>query len=148
MLQSSEPELLAGAVLIALSSGDLDEVRDAILKFEQMINSSDAIMRLEAAKIIGLVKVGDLYPYISKLISDQSEIVSINAIRAVSLVAKDLRLVPLLIEKLKNYEDFDVEFSFTDGVNIFPNVRKFENIIIGDIGYSSKIISLSGDEEK
>ena len=51
-----------------------------------------------------------------------------------------------LIELLQGYEDFDVEFVFTDGYNIFPNIRKFKNLTLGDIGYSDKVIVLDGEE--
>ena len=50
-----------------------------------------------------------------------------------------------LIEKLKGYEDFDIEFSFSDCGHGY-SLRTFENITIGDIGYSSKIIKLDGEE--
>jgi len=54
-----------------------------------------------------------------------------------------------LIEELKDYEDFDIQFTFTDGVtDMFLSVRSFENIEITDIGYSEKIIQLGGDEDK
>lgn len=51
-----------------------------------------------------------------------------------------------LIEKLSPYEDFDVEFVFTDGYSKFPNVRSFEVEGIADIGYSDKVVLLSGEE--
>ena len=51
-----------------------------------------------------------------------------------------------LIEQLKGYEDFDIEFSFSEIKNNLYFLRTFENICIGDIGHSSKIIKLDGDE--
>ena len=49
--------------------------------------------------------------------------------------------------------DFTVSFCFTDGYSdldeksiSWPNVRTFNNIKIGDIGYSDKNIQLDGDE--
>lgn len=51
-----------------------------------------------------------------------------------------------LIEKLKNYEDFHVEFHFTDGYSIFPNIRKFSIEEICDIGHSDKVVILDGKE--
>ena len=53
-----------------------------------------------------------------------------------------------LIKQLKNYEDFDIEFSFMDEdmSNNEYTLRTFENIKIGDIGHSSKIIKLDGEE--
>jgi len=53
-----------------------------------------------------------------------------------------------LIEELKGYEDFDIEFSFTDGCNPFPNIRRFINMDIGDIGHSDKVVILDGDERE
>jgi len=54
-----------------------------------------------------------------------------------------------LIEKLKGYEDFDIEFSFMEeDINNERGytLRKFENITIDDVGHSSKIIKLGGEE--
>jgi len=50
-----------------------------------------------------------------------------------------------LIEQLKGYEDFDIEFSFAD-YTFGYNIRTFESITISDIGYSSKVVKLDGDE--
>ena len=54
-----------------------------------------------------------------------------------------------LIEKLKEYEDFDVDFVFSEKPqegDHFLTVRAFKNIDICDVGHSSKIVRLSGDE--
>lgn len=53
-----------------------------------------------------------------------------------------------LIEKLKNYDDFDIEFIFTDGYshNGFPNERVFNNIEVAYVGHSEKVVVLSGNE--
>lgn len=56
--------------------------------------------------------------------------------------AKDL--AALLLED----PDFDVQFSFTDGCSVFPNIRTFNVTGISDIGYSSKTIILDGEENK
>lgn len=59
--------------------------------------------------------------------------------------------VAQLIEKLKGYEDFDVEFIFSEeptNGSFFPTIRTFNNIDIGDIGHSDKRILLTGDEEE
>jgi hypothetical protein len=60
------------------------------------------------------------------------------------MLAKDLAN-----ELLKN-PDFTISFCFTDGYSDgdikWPNTRKFQNISIGDIGYSDKNIQLDGDE--
>lgn len=50
-----------------------------------------------------------------------------------------------LIER-NGLEDFDLEFSFTDGYNVFPNVRTFAVERIDDVGYSDKVAILSGEE--
>ena len=58
-----------------------------------------------------------------------------------------------LAEELLKNPDFDVEF--TTWVNIaneesegchYPCLIKFNNIGLGDIGYSDKVIQLTGDE--
>lgn len=54
-----------------------------------------------------------------------------------------------LIEKLKNYKDFDVEFIFSEepiNGSCFPTIRHFKDLDIGDIGHSDKVILLSGEE--
>ena len=54
-----------------------------------------------------------------------------------------------LIEKLKEYEDFDVDFAFSEKPqegDHFLTIRVFKNIDICDVGHSSKIVRLSGDE--
>ena len=56
--------------------------------------------------------------------------------------AKDLAL------KLLETPDFDVDFAFSerDGTEYGMTVRIFTEIGIGDIGYSSKIVRLFGNE--
>ena len=54
-----------------------------------------------------------------------------------------------LIEKLKEYEDFDVEFSFSETPkegDRWLTIRRFGNIEVGDIGHSDKIVILIGEE--
>lgn len=54
-----------------------------------------------------------------------------------------------LAEKLMEHPDFDVEFIFSEEFNEndkWPTIRKFNNISIGDIGHSDKIIILDGEE--
>lgn len=46
----------------------------------------------------------------------------------------------------KQYGDFEIQFSFTDSCEKFLNIRTFSNIEICDIGYSDKVIYLTGDE--
>lgn len=56
-----------------------------------------------------------------------------------------------LINKLKGYEDFDIEFIFSEepcSGSYFPTIRHFEDLSIGDIGYSDKVILLSGNERE
>lgn len=59
-----------------------------------------------------------------------------------------------LASKLTENPEFDVEFTFVeyterpdDKICKFMNIRKFENIQIDDIGYSSKVIQLGGIEK-
>ena len=50
-----------------------------------------------------------------------------------------------LIEKLKNYEDFEVESVYVDNSsseNKFMNLSTFKIVDIADIGYSDKVIVL------
>lgn len=56
--------------------------------------------------------------------------------------------VKQLIEKLKEYEDFDIIFSILepDGSNYGIGLRRFE-IGIDDIGYSSQIVILGPTSE-
>lgn len=60
-----------------------------------------------------------------------------------------MKAVELANELLK-YPDFDLEFIFTDGCSElpphFPNMRKFNSIEVADIGHSSKLLLLSGEE--
>lgn len=48
-----------------------------------------------------------------------------------------------------NLEDFDLEFTFTDGVSCigFPNIRTFSIGELCDIGNSSNEVSFEGDEK-
>lgn len=52
-----------------------------------------------------------------------------------------------LIELLKPYEDFDVEFVFSEIVSEKLNVRTFKDLEIADIGYSDKVVLISGEED-
>ena len=52
-----------------------------------------------------------------------------------------------LAELAMRYYDFDFEFSFTDGYNKFPNVRRFNKLELCDIGHSDKVVILSGEED-
>ena len=49
--------------------------------------------------------------------------------------------------KENNLEDFDVEIIFTDGYNVFPNIRSLKISGIADVGYSSNIVYLDGEED-
>ena len=51
-----------------------------------------------------------------------------------------------LAELAMEYADFDFEFCFTDGYSNFPNVRSFEKLELCDIGYSGKVVILTGKE--
>jgi len=57
--------------------------------------------------------------------------------------AKDLAM------KLLKTPDFDVDFAFSeiDSTDYGMTVRVFDEIEIGDIGYSSKIVRLGGKEK-
>lgn len=45
------------------------------------------------------------------------------------------------------YENYNFEFSFTDGYSNFPNVRKFEKLELCDVSHSDKIVILTGQED-
>lgn len=51
-----------------------------------------------------------------------------------------------LSEICKQYGDFEIQFSFIDNCKKFSNIRTFSNIELDDIGYSDKVICLTGDE--
>ena len=53
-----------------------------------------------------------------------------------------------LIAILQRNPDFDIEVVICDGVDKFPNIRTFTNIELADVGYSSKVIVLTGDEQE
>lgn len=58
-----------------------------------------------------------------------------------------------LAEQLLKNPDFDVKFSFNEiedfkVSNWGVDIREFNNISIGDIGYSDQVIILNGDEIK
>lgn len=52
-----------------------------------------------------------------------------------------------ILKLAEEYKDFDFEFSFTDGYSNFPNVRSFSHLELCDIGYSDKVVILTGEEE-
>lgn len=52
-----------------------------------------------------------------------------------------------LIELLQPYKDFDVEFVFSEIVNDKLHVRTFKDLEIADIGYSDKVVLISGEED-
>lgn len=49
----------------------------------------------------------------------------------------------------RNLENFDLEFTFTDGhcESGFPNIRTFSIDELCDIGYSSNEVSFDGEEK-
>lgn len=52
-----------------------------------------------------------------------------------------------LAELAMKYPEFDFQFIFIDGNNgRFLNVRCFENLDLNDIGYSDKVVLLTGEE--
>lgn len=53
-----------------------------------------------------------------------------------------------LIEFLQKHPDFKVEFIFADNKDGLLNYRTFANLDIADVGYSSKVILLTGDEKE
>ena len=57
--------------------------------------------------------------------------------------------VKQFIEQFRDKEEFTIEFVFSDNVEDghWPNVRSFKNLEVEDVGYSGKVIILSGDEE-
>ena len=51
-----------------------------------------------------------------------------------------------LIQLLEQNPEFDVQFVFSDKSDKFMNLRSFENIELADVGHSSQVILLTGDE--
>lgn len=56
---------------------------------------------------------------------------------------KGKELIKLIQEN--NLEDFDVSVMFTDGYNVFPNIKCVDLTGLGDIGYSSQVAYLEGE---
>lgn len=50
--------------------------------------------------------------------------------------------------KKERLEDFDFEFMFEDGYNVFPNNRLFKISGIADVGHSDNIVLLEGLEKE
>lgn len=53
-----------------------------------------------------------------------------------------------LIKLLQEHPDFKVEFIFADNKDATLNYRTFQNIEIADVGHSSKVILLTGEERE
>jgi N-acetyl-gamma-glutamylphosphate reductase len=53
-----------------------------------------------------------------------------------------------LIELLQEHPDFKVEFIFAENKDATLNHRTFQNIEIADVGHSSKVILLTGEEKE
>lgn len=51
-----------------------------------------------------------------------------------------------IIKLAKMYPDYDFGFVFTDESSKFLNVRVFENLELADVGYSDKVVLLTGEE--
>lgn len=49
---------------------------------------------------------------------------------------------------LEQHPDFEVVVTICDGGDKFPNMRTFENIELADVGHSSRVIVLTGDERE
>lgn len=47
--------------------------------------------------------------------------------------------------KENKLEDFDINVTFTDGYNVFPNVRSVNLTGLADIGHSDNIAFLDGE---
>jgi hypothetical protein len=59
-----------------------------------------------------------------------------------------------LAEKLLEYPDFDVEFTAWEKIannesegGSFPYIIKFNNVEVGDVGHSDKVILLTGESD-
>ena len=44
------------------------------------------------------------------------------------------------------YDDFEIQFSFTDACEKFSSIRTFSNLELCDVEYSDRIICLTGNE--
>ena len=51
-----------------------------------------------------------------------------------------------LIKFLEAHPDFEVQFCFSDKSEKMMNLRSFKNLEVADVGHSSKVIILTGDE--
>lgn len=55
-----------------------------------------------------------------------------------------------LIEKLKDYTDFDIEFIFSEPPTngcYFPTIRRFKDLDIEAYRHTNKVVVLSGEED-
>ncbi|MDM8546669.1 cyclic nucleotide-binding domain-containing protein [Candidatus Venteria ishoeyi] len=98
-LNSPLPLARAGAVLVLLSNGTLNDLTRAVNTLQVMLSSPDEAMRRGAAYAISASKVGNLEAELEKLLHDPVEAVSIAAMWAVA-DKKYLHLLPVLAEKL------------------------------------------------
>lgn len=54
-----------------------------------------------------------------------------------------------LAEICNKYPDFDFQFIFTEESkegDTFPNIKTFNNLIVGDIGHSDKVVLLTSND--
>jgi hypothetical protein len=80
--EQASPQARAGAVLVLLATGDLDDLSAATAALREMIAAAEPSSRQGAARALGALTVGKLDGELSRLIGDPDESVSVAAIRA------------------------------------------------------------------
>lgn len=99
-LDQSDHTIQQQAIVALFASGDLDGLLTAGKKLSSWINSSEEKERILAAETIGKFSGQGFHHSILRLLNDHSIAVQNAAIKSASK-EKSLKLVPLLIEKLK-----------------------------------------------
>ncbi len=98
-LHSSLPLARAGAIVVLLTHGNLEQLIQAAQQLQHMINSRDPLMRRGASYAISALQVGDMKHELQNLIRDPVEVVSIAAMWAIA-DQRNYFFIPMLVSKL------------------------------------------------
>ncbi|MEM7016699.1 MAG: cyclic nucleotide-binding domain-containing protein [Pseudomonadota bacterium] len=99
MITHERPLARAGAVVVLLTYGDLDQIIQAANMLRTMLYSNDFSMRRGAAYAISALKRGNFDNELRRLLNDESDVVAISAMWAVE-DQKNARLLPTLAAML------------------------------------------------
>lgn len=98
-LHSRLPLARAGAIVVLLTHGSLQQLIQAAQQLQLMINSRDPLMRRGASYAISVLQVGDMKQELQHLIQDPVEVVSIAAMWAIA-DQRNYFFIPMLVSKL------------------------------------------------